>query len=98
MSNFVDKAFCEYSAGLVGVYDIDGNGDPILGTRRDFLTGLTGAEGAVIDPVTGGFLFSTFGGGNRIIVVTGFQVVPEPTALSLTSLAMLGFFLRRRRT
>ena len=88
----------EYSAGTVGVYDIDGSGDPILGTRRDFLTGLTGAEGAVIDPITGDFLFSTFGGGNRIVVVTGFQVVPEPTTLSLASLVLLNCLLRRRRT
>lgn len=87
----------EWGAGLVGVYEIDGNGDPVPGTRRDFLTGLTGAEGAVIDPVTGDFLFSTFGGGDRIVVVTGFLVVPEPSTLALTSLVMLGGVRRRRR-
>jgi hypothetical protein len=48
----------EFSAGEIGAYDIDANRDPILATRRDFLTGLTGAEGAVIDPLTGDFLFS----------------------------------------
>jgi hypothetical protein len=40
------------------------------------VTGLTGAEGALIDPVTGDFLFSTFGGGNKIIRISGF-VVPS---------------------
>lgn len=63
----------EYSAGAVRAYDIDANGDPIPTSRREFITGLAGAEGAVIDPVTGDFLFSTFGGGNKVIVVSGFD-------------------------
>lgn len=63
----------EYAADAVRVYDIDANGDPIPATQREFLSGLSGAEGAVIDPVTGDFLFSTFGGGNRVIVVEGFS-------------------------
>lgn len=63
----------EYGAGAVRAYDLDANGDPDPATRRDFLTGLTGAEGATIDPITGDFIFSTFGGGNRVIVVEGFD-------------------------
>jgi len=71
----VDSALvCEYSSGNVGAYDLDANGDPIPASRRDFLTGLTGAEGALIDPVTGDFIFSTFGGGNRVLVVRGFSL------------------------
>ena len=66
----------EYSAGTIGAYEIDSNGDPIPGTRLDFITGLEGAEGAAIDPVTGDFLFSTFGGGDRVIVVRGFAPPP----------------------
>ncbi len=66
----------EYDAGVVSTYQLDGNGDPMPATRQEFITGLTGAEGAAIDPVTGDFLFSTFGGGDRIIVVQGF--VPPP--------------------
>jgi hypothetical protein len=66
----------EYEAGVVSTYQLDGNGDPMPATRQEFITGLTGAEGAAIDPVTGDFLFSTFGGGDRIIVVQGF--VPPP--------------------
>jgi len=68
----------EYSAGTVGAYELDTNGNPLVSTRRDFLTGLTGAEGAAIDPVTGDFLFSTFGGENQVVVVQGFLAPPPP--------------------
>lgn len=66
----------EYQTGRVGAYEANANGDPVSGTRRDFVTGLGGAEGAAIDPVTGDFLFSTFGGGNRVVVVRGFTISP----------------------
>ena len=40
-----------------------------------------GADGAFIDPLTGDFLFSTFGGGDRVIVVRGFaRTLPPPVA------------------
>jgi hypothetical protein len=93
----------EYIAGNIAAYDVDSSGNPILGTRRDFITGLTGAEGAFIDPVTGDFLFSTFGGGNRIIVVRGFAAppgVPEPAGLAMMGIglvAVAGLVVRRRR-
>lgn len=97
----------EYSAGKVAVYDIDGDGNPILATRRDFITGLTGAEGAAIDPVTGDFLFSTFGGANQLVVVQGFIApepppetgIPEPASFALfgTGLVSLAILRRRRR-
>ena len=74
----------EYSAGSMSAYEIDANGDPIVATRRVFMTGLSGAEGATIDPLTGDFLFSTFGGSNRVIVVTGF-VAPSTTSTSSTT-------------
>ncbi len=67
-----------YSAGKVDLYDVDGFGDPIISTGRPFLTGLSGAEGAAIDPLTGDFLFSTFGGGSQVVVVTGFVAPPPP--------------------
>ena len=45
------------------------------------MSGLEGAEGAVIDPITGDFLFSTFGGGDRVVVVSGFaKPLPPPVA------------------
>jgi hypothetical protein len=33
----------------------------------------------VIDPITGDFLFSTFGAANRVIAVRGFGIPPTPT-------------------
>jgi hypothetical protein len=66
----------EYGVDEVAAYRVDGNGDPIIATRRPVITGLDGAEGALLDPVTGDFLFSTFGGGSRIIVVRGFRAPP----------------------
>ncbi len=78
----------EYSAGEIGVYQTDANGDPVLASRQDFITGLTGAEGAFIDPVTGDFLFSTFGGGNHVIVVRGF-IIPEPASWALLVVSLI---------
>ena len=66
----------EYSAGNVATYTVDGNGDPVIASRRTFIGGLSGAEGAFVDPVTGDFLFSTFGGEGRVIVVRGFRAPP----------------------
>jgi hypothetical protein len=85
----------EYSAGEIGVYQTDANGDPLVGTRQDFITGLTGAEGAFIDPITGDFLFSTFGGGNHVIVVRGF-IIPEPATWVLGAIAAIAGVLRLR--
>lgn len=93
----------EYASGRVGAYQIDANGDPLLGTRREFLSELTGAEGAVIDPLNGDFVFSTFGGGSRLIVVSGFvappPAIPEPStwALMLLGVACSAVLVRRRR-
>jgi hypothetical protein len=100
----------EFSAGVVGAYELDANGNPLVNTRRVFVTELSGAEGAAIDPITGDFLFSTFGGGDQVVVVQGFLApepppsngVPEPGSLALAGLALLAMFswqrdLRRKR-
>jgi hypothetical protein len=71
----------EYSAGTVGSYTIDANGNPVLASRHDFITGLTGAEGAAIDPLTGDFFFSTFGSGNQVFQVRGFTAPPPPSSI-----------------
>jgi hypothetical protein len=62
-----------YGYGKVVVFEVGTDGLPKPATARDMVTGLTGAEGAWIDPVTGDFLFSTFGGGNKIIRISGFE-------------------------
>ncbi len=71
----------EYQAGMVRAYDLDANGHPDPTSRRDFVTGLGGAEGALIDPLTNDFLFSTFGSGSELVVVSGFAAVPEPSTV-----------------
>lgn len=67
----------ERSGGVVASYDLDANGNPISASRTEFITNMTGAEGAVVDPATGDFLFSTFGG--EVVVVRAAQPA-EPTA------------------
>ncbi len=74
----------EYGSGVVSTFEIDSNGDPVSTTRKLFVTGLSGAEGAVTDPVTGDFLFSTYGGGNHVVQVQGFAPPPTTTTTSST--------------
>jgi hypothetical protein len=62
-----------YGNGTVVVYEVGEYGLPVPSTVRQMVIGLTGAEGALIDPVTGDFLFSTFGGGNKVIRISGFE-------------------------
>jgi hypothetical protein len=68
----------EWSASSIATYEVDAQGNPAPGTRRTFLTGLTGAEGAYRDPDTGDFFFSTWSfGADRVIVVRGFLPIIE---------------------
>lgn len=66
----------EWSAGNIAAYDADGQGNPLPATRKDFIKGLAGAESAYIDPLSGDFLFATFAGSERLVVIRGF--VPQP--------------------
>lgn len=98
----------EYIGNVIAAYEVDANGDPIIATRDVFLSGLTNAEGATIDPLTGDFFFSTFGGGNQVVRVSGFQApsqpgpgpapVPEPGTIALLGIGLggLALYVRRR--
>jgi hypothetical protein len=69
----------EWSAGEIAAYIIDGNGDPDPASRATFVSGLEGAEGAAIDPLTGDFLFSTFSlGSDHVFAVQGFAPPETP--------------------
>jgi hypothetical protein len=90
----------EYSYGNIASYELDASGNPIVGTRRIFISGLTGAEGAALDPTNNDFLFSTFGGANQVIRVTGFAApvsdTPEPATAGLLGLSLAGLLWGRR--
>ncbi|MCE9577580.1 MAG: hypothetical protein K8W52_30805 [Deltaproteobacteria bacterium] len=62
----------------VAVYDADAQGDPVLGTRREFLAKFPRPWGAYFEPETGDYLFLSWGNGaaDRVYVVQGF--VPPP--------------------
>jgi hypothetical protein len=65
----------EYDTGSVVAYDLTAESNPNLSTARPFITGLTGAQGGVVDPVSGDFLFSTFAEA-RLVAVRGFKPPP----------------------
>jgi len=66
-----------YDSGNVVAYELDAESNPKPETSRPFLTGLTGAQGGVVDPTSGDFLFSTFQSA-RIVVIRGFRPPPPP--------------------
>jgi hypothetical protein len=68
----------EWTANQIATYQVDDAGNPRLGTRRTFISGLRGAEGAYRDPATGDFFFSTWGqSADPVIVVRGFASIIE---------------------
>lgn len=64
----------EYSAATIAAYSIDAQGNPIPSTRTPFITGLSNVEGAYVDSTSGDYLFSTFTGNTRVLVVRGFAI------------------------
>lgn len=67
----------EWSADTVGVYAVDAQGDPVPATRKDFYTTFPGPWGAYFEPLTGDFIFLTWGIGNdRVYIVQGFEPPP----------------------
>lgn len=93
----------DYVLGEIFSYQVDANGDPILATKRLFISGLSGAEGANLDPLTNDFLFSSFGN-NNTYRVSGFAQppsgVPEPANVSIVLagvMGLAGLVFRRRQ-
>src|SRR4029077_6230863 len=70
----------EYGYSKVVTAPLDANGDPIVAQSRDFIRNLPQASGACIDPVTGDFLFDTWGGSSEVSRVSGFATpTPAPS-------------------
>lgn len=67
----------EWSVNKVGVYEIDAAGDPKMATRKDFYTKFPLPWGAYFEPLTGDFMFLTWGvGTDKIYIVQGFEHPP----------------------
>lgn len=65
------------SLDRVAVYDADDQGDPMPATRREFFTRFPRPWGAYFEPVTGDYLFLSWGTGeDHVYLVQGF--VPPP--------------------
>jgi len=91
----------KFDTGVVDAYEVNNNGDPVVSSGRHFINGLTHAEGAYTDPLTGDFLFSIWGtSSDKVFVVRGFTPLPEPSTLVLLAigaLSLLAYAWRRRR-
>ena len=70
----------EWSASKVATYEADGQGDPLPSTREEFFTAFPKPWGAYFDPISGDYLFLTWGGSppDRVYVVEGFALPPPP--------------------
>ncbi len=67
----------EWSTDTVGVYQVDAQGDPVPPSRKDFFTAFPRPWGAYFEPVTGDFIFLTWGAGiDRMYIVQGFEAPP----------------------
>ncbi|MCB9570184.1 MAG: hypothetical protein H6710_23740 [Myxococcales bacterium] len=67
----------EWSANKVGVYEVNDQGDPLVNTRKDFYTKFPLPWGAYFEPLTGDYLFLTWGVGvDKVYIVQGFKPPP----------------------
>ncbi len=67
----------EWSVDKVGVYVVNNQGDPQVATRKDFFQKFPKPWGAYFEPVTGDYLFLTWGiGTDRVYIVQGFEKPP----------------------
>jgi hypothetical protein len=64
----------------VAVYEVDANGDPMVATRQEFFHTFPRPWGAYFEPLTGDYLFLSWGAGvDHVYIVQGF--VPPPPIL-----------------
>jgi hypothetical protein len=70
----------DLSQDRVTTYEVDDQGDPALGTRKEFFTKFPRPWGAYFEPLTGDFLFLTWGAAppDRVYIVQGFVPPPPP--------------------
>jgi len=67
----------EWSTNTVGVYKMDPQGDPVVPSRKAFYTAFPRPWGAYFEPLTGDFIFLTWGDGvDRLYIVQGFRKPP----------------------
>jgi hypothetical protein len=69
----------------VAVYEVDGSGDPLKSTRKEFFSAFHRPWGAYFEPVTGDYLFLTWNGGgqnDRVYLVQGFDKPPPPPEIN----------------
>lgn len=67
----------ENNVNLLATYTIDGNGNPVVASRRLFATGLPSALGLAVDPLTGDLLVSNLASAS-ILRINGFVVPHAP--------------------
>lgn len=66
------------SADRVAVYEVDEAGDPRVDTRREFFAKFPRPWGAYFEPVTGDYLFLSWGTGeDHVFIVQGFEPPEE---------------------
>jgi hypothetical protein len=69
----------EWSADHVAVYEVDDQGNPKAQTRKEFFSSFQKPWGAYFEPVSGDYLFLTWGPSpDRVYSVRGFVPPPEP--------------------
>jgi hypothetical protein len=67
----------DQSQDRVAVYDADDQGDPIASTRREFFVRFPRPWGAYFEPVSGDYLFLSWGtGSDHVYAVEGFAPPP----------------------
>lgn len=60
-------------------FEVDANGDPVVGSQRTFVTGLDGPDGIGRDPATGDLIFVSTDANLGFFVLGSFASGPPPT-------------------